>query len=86
MSLSRLRILDISSNKLSGALPSSFGKLRALRCLNLSENSLTGIFPREFSRCINLEELYLKGNSIDYKANSMSTIHYLLKYIMHARC
>ena len=64
----------MSNNKLSGALPSFFGKLRALRYLNLSTNYLTGSLPRDFSRCINLEELYLSGNDIDYKANSKLTI------------
>lgn len=60
----------MANNELSGALPTSFAKLRAMRYLNLNNNAISGTFPREYSRCINLEELYIEGNRIDFKASS----------------
>lgn len=44
-SLSNLRILDLSGNRLSGDIPTDIGKLRQLVVLNLADNEISGSIP-----------------------------------------
>ncbi|KAJ4728560.1 Leucine-rich repeat receptor-like protein kinase family protein [Melia azedarach] len=41
--------LDLSSNALTGEIPSEIGELQEIRVLNLSRNSLSGSIPESFS-------------------------------------
>ncbi|KAG9284485.1 hypothetical protein G9A89_014089 [Geosiphon pyriformis] len=49
-------------NKITGALPSSFGKLGKLRHLNLSHNEIQNI--EILTECQNLEYLFLESNNV----------------------
>ena len=61
---SRVTKILLSSNSLSGSIPSSLERLLELTHLNLSSNSLTGEIPEQIGRLSNLEELRLSGNSL----------------------
>ena len=78
--------LLLSSESLSGSIPSSLGSLFELTHLNLSNNSLTGDIPRELEWLHNLEELRLSGNSLtgciplslkDVATNDLSSLNLL---------
>ncbi|KMT06520.1 hypothetical protein BVRB_7g156940 [Beta vulgaris subsp. vulgaris] len=46
LSYERLQFLDLSSNVLSGVVPSEIGAFKGLQFLNMSSNSFTGSIPR----------------------------------------
>lgn len=45
VTFSRLEILDLSSNKLTGSVPQSIGALSSLKALSLSQNNINGSLP-----------------------------------------
>jgi hypothetical protein len=49
----------LSSNKLTGEIPSTFGQLTALTVLNLFTNLLTGPIPSQVGRLTGLTALYV---------------------------
>ncbi|CAH8374251.1 unnamed protein product [Eruca vesicaria subsp. sativa] len=51
--------LDLSSNELSGVIPSELGELSKLRAMNLSRNFLSGYIPDNFSKLKDIESLDL---------------------------
>ncbi|XP_024974098.1 LRR receptor-like serine/threonine-protein kinase RPK2 [Cynara cardunculus var. scolymus] len=59
-----LRVLDVSQNRISGILPSSFGELGSLVVLNLSRNLLHGEIPVDFSKIKDLRGLSLSRNNL----------------------
>ena len=61
---SRVTELDLSSESLTGTIPSDLGNLFNLTTLDLSSNSLTGDIPRELGWLYNLTEIRLSGNSL----------------------
>ncbi|KAK0591451.1 hypothetical protein LWI29_002092 [Acer saccharum] len=56
--------LDLSSNELTGDIPSEIGYLRNIRAINLSHNSLSGSIPESFSNLSNIESLDLSHNKL----------------------
>jgi Leucine-rich repeat (LRR) protein len=54
----------ITSNRLSGAIPSSIGNLTKLTFLYLSYNELNGIIPASLGNLINLKVLEINHNSL----------------------
>lgn len=62
--LGELLIMDMSSNSLTGPLPSSLGSLSSLLKLDLSNNLLSGSLPQELSKLKNLTLLDLRNNNI----------------------
>lgn len=58
-----LEVLDVSGNKLTGALPAEVRKLSNLRSLDLSDNQFTGV-PAEVGQLSKLEYLDLSNNPI----------------------
>lgn len=55
--------LNLSGNKLSGALPAEVRNLSALKILNLENNNFTGI-PAEVGQLSSLEVLDVSGNPV----------------------
>ena len=62
--LSKIQILALSHNSLSGEIPSSLRRLTELQELYLNNNQLTGEIPTGFVRLSNLEELHLSNNML----------------------
>ncbi len=60
---SELEELNISNNKITGALPAEIRNLRNLRVLNASDNLMTGV-PAEVGQLQNLETLDLSNNKL----------------------
>ncbi|PIA57864.1 hypothetical protein AQUCO_00500050v1, partial [Aquilegia coerulea] len=60
----RITKLDLQSNMLIGAIPSSIGNLSFLTVLNLQNNSFFGEVPQEIGRLYHLQELLLGNNSL----------------------
>ena len=54
-------LIDLSKNKLSGAIPASLGNLKRL---NVSSNKLSGHIPQNLGDPESLETLYLSNNNI----------------------
>ncbi|KAJ7950775.1 putative Leucine-rich receptor-like kinase family protein [Quillaja saponaria] len=57
-----LRIIDLSSNKLTGNIPSQFTNFSALVALNLSQNCLNGTIPPKIGKLKELMSLDLSRN------------------------
>ncbi|KAH1151973.1 hypothetical protein GYH30_045454 [Glycine max] len=73
-----VRMIDLSSNKLSGAIPSEISKLSALRFLNLSRNHLSGEIPNDMGKMKLLESLDLSLNNISGQIpQSLSDLSFL---------
>lgn len=58
-----LTVLNISGNRLTGALPSEIGKLKKLRILRAKGNLMTGV-PAEIGQLTELRELDLSNNKL----------------------
>ncbi|XP_061339883.1 receptor-like protein EIX2 [Gastrolobium bilobum] len=73
-----VRMIDLSSNNLSGAIPLEISKLSALRFLNLSRNSLSGEIPKDMGNMKLLESLDLSLNHISGEIpQSLSDVSFL---------
>ncbi|KAL2914156.1 hypothetical protein HK105_206414 [Polyrhizophydium stewartii] len=59
----RVTRLDLGSNALTGALPSSIGRLTKLTYLEVSSNSLSGPLPESLGSLASLTELSLDRNA-----------------------
>ncbi|KAG6653326.1 receptor like protein 21-like [Carya illinoinensis] len=62
--------IDLSSNQLTGSIPSEIGELSQLLFLNLSNNSLTGSIPISFRNLRSMESLDLSHNKLRGKIPS----------------
>ena len=78
---SQLYTVRLSSNSLTGTLPSSWHHLTQLNSLYITNNLLTGSLPLEWSTLNRLQSLYLSSNyldgSIPHHYGSMSSMTYL---------
>lgn len=57
--------LDLSGNRLSGAMPDDIGELTSLKYLMLQENHLTGSLPKSINAMTSLEEIFLSRNKFE---------------------
>ncbi|TXG48875.1 hypothetical protein EZV62_024750 [Acer yangbiense] len=56
--------IDLSSNELTGDIPTEIGNLQQIKAMNLSHNSLSGSIPESFSNLSNIESLDLSHNKL----------------------
>lgn len=56
--------INLSSNKLIGSIPESFGQLSNLRKLYLNTNTVYGSIPRSFANLTSLTDLNLSSNTL----------------------
>ncbi|KAL0452648.1 UNVERIFIED_CONTAM: putative LRR receptor-like serine/threonine-protein kinase IRK [Sesamum latifolium] len=64
-SRTKLLILDVSQNKLSGEIPSTVGDLGSLQLLNMSRNSFVGTIPARIGQLKSLSILDLSENQLN---------------------
>ncbi|GAB4828336.1 hypothetical protein Ancab_035331 [Ancistrocladus abbreviatus] len=74
--LSRLRVLSLRSNGLSGGIPEDLSNLTLLRSLYLQNNQLSGEFPTSATQLTRLNRLDLSGNQfsgeIPFSVNNLT--------------
>ncbi|CAI5986066.1 unnamed protein product [Closterium sp. NIES-64] len=79
--LNHLQMLDLSRNRLSGAIPDAFADKPALNSIDLSFNALTGPLPPTLSTCGSLYTLDVSSNSLSGApgtvVSNMPTLSYL---------
>ncbi|GKV30611.1 hypothetical protein SLEP1_g39405 [Rubroshorea leprosula] len=76
--LKTLKIIDLSSNKLTGKIPVEVSVLSGLVQLNLSRNQLTGWIPSKIGQMRQLESLDLSQNQLSgHLPGSMSQLNFL---------
>ncbi|XP_036385967.1 leucine-rich repeat-containing protein 19-like [Megalops cyprinoides] len=80
-SLSRLRILSVSGNKISRVEPRAFAGLGRLKKLDLSQNAIRSLPPGVFANLSSLESLSLQGNSLQSLESDIVTDLVKLKHI-----
>ncbi|KAK4588525.1 hypothetical protein RGQ29_019505 [Quercus rubra] len=76
--LKLVRLIDLSSNNLSGSIPAEISDLSELRFLNLSRNHLMGKIPEKIGSMKELESVDLSRNHLSGKIPpSMSNLTFL---------
>ena len=78
--LTKLEVLSLSFNGLTGQVPSSFSNLSMLSKLDLSQNDLTGSFPlvRNLTKLTVLDLSHNHFSGTLYPNNSLFELHHLL--------
>jgi Leucine-rich repeat (LRR) protein len=72
-------VLDLSDNKLEGALPAEIRQMRALEVLDASGNRMTGV-PAEIGQLSNLRQLDLSNNlltGLPYELGNLKNLELL---------
>ncbi|XP_042510703.1 probable LRR receptor-like serine/threonine-protein kinase At3g47570 [Macadamia integrifolia] len=64
MSMSKLEVIAIYSNGLTGEIPASFGNISSVRKITLGENRLQGSVPESFGQLTNLYFLSIQENKL----------------------
>ncbi|KAL1556246.1 receptor-like protein EIX1 [Salvia divinorum] len=73
-----LKLIDFSSNRLTGNIPKSFSNMRNLNSLNLSRNSLTGYIIPDIGKMETVNSLNLSQNQLSGKIPTrLAQIHAL---------
>lgn len=73
LKISSLEELNISNNKIGGALPAEIHDLKKLRVLDASNNLMTGV-PAEVGQLQNLETLNLSNNKLTGLPNELGNL------------
>ncbi|KAL5769752.1 hypothetical protein ACOSP7_013906 [Xanthoceras sorbifolium] len=80
--------IDLSSNELTGEVPSEFGHLQNIHVVNLSHNSLSGSIPESFSHLKNIESLDLSHNKLSgrippqlFELNNLGTFNITFNHL-----
>lgn len=75
------KVLDLSYNNFSGAIPKEIGQLNALLSLNWRSNELTGEIPQSICDLTNLQVLDLSGNHLTGAIPSaLNSLHFLSEF------
>ncbi|KAK4765729.1 hypothetical protein SAY86_026819 [Trapa natans] len=76
--LTRLRVLSLRSNRLSGPVPDDFSSLALLRSLYLQDNAFSGEFPPSVTQLTRLSRLDISSNdfsgSIPFAVNNLTRL------------
>ncbi|KAJ7959262.1 Receptor-like protein kinase [Quillaja saponaria] len=79
--LAGLKVLDLSVNGITGAIPSTFGNLSTLTNLSIARNKLRGMIPIQLGQLQNLRTLQLSENElsgmIPFSIYNMSSLEFL---------
>ncbi|KAJ9540628.1 hypothetical protein OSB04_027134 [Centaurea solstitialis] len=79
--LGLVKMMDLSSNKFSGQIPSELTALRELKSLNLSRNQLTGKIPEKIGDMNSLESFDLSLNKLSGELPvSLSSLSFLSSF------
>ncbi|XP_052158325.1 putative receptor-like protein kinase At3g47110 [Oryza glaberrima] len=62
--LTRLVVLNLTSNAFSGSIPGGLGRLRRMRYLSLCDNAFAGEIPDALRNCTALAVAYLNNNNL----------------------
>jgi len=73
LNMSNLKQLNISNNRLTGALQAEIHNLKNLKVLNASDNLMTGV-PAEVGQLQNLEILDLSNNKLTGLPNELGNL------------
>lgn len=73
LKITDLEELNISNNRLTGALPAEIHDLKSLRVLNAANNLMTGV-PAEVGQLQNLEVLDLSNNKLTGLPNELGNL------------
>ncbi|BBH03990.1 Leucine-rich repeat protein kinase family protein [Prunus dulcis] len=65
----RVSVVELSNNEITGEIFPNFSALTALSHLDLSTNTLSGALPEDLSKCHSLKYLNLSHNIIDSELN-----------------
>ncbi|PKI38556.1 hypothetical protein CRG98_040989 [Punica granatum] len=79
--LSRLTVLELAGNVLTGEIPSSFGNLTRLSSLDLSVNQLTGQIPSFLGSIHQLSELDLADNKLTGQIPKWFSIFVYMRFL-----
>ncbi|XP_009351856.2 probable LRR receptor-like serine/threonine-protein kinase At1g07650 [Pyrus x bretschneideri] len=60
----KLELLVLSVNNISGPIPGYLGSITTLQSLALESNLFSGALPQELGNLVNLERLYLRANNL----------------------
>ncbi|XP_043814031.1 receptor-like protein EIX1 [Manihot esculenta] len=87
LAISNLSILDVSSNRLTGTLPDSLGKLSELSFLDVSSNCLTGIVSEShFAKLTKIKVLSFSWNSFIFKISPNWDPPFQVESLMLSSC
>ncbi|XP_071715507.1 receptor-like protein 7 [Rutidosis leptorrhynchoides] len=73
--------IDISSNRFSGVIPSTIGRLKALYFLNVSHNEFSGTIPSSMGNLSQLEALDMSSNGLTGQIPSELTSLLFLSFL-----
>ena len=73
--------INLSNNRLTGAIPTQLGRLTQLDTLFLMDNDLSGTIPSEIGKIKNLKGLYLDRNKLQGSIPAQLFDFTALKYL-----
>ncbi|XP_019093282.1 PREDICTED: probable LRR receptor-like serine/threonine-protein kinase At4g36180 [Camelina sativa] len=84
--LNKLRVLDFSSNQLSGNLLSSFNSLESLEYLSLLDNNFTGVFSFDLLSNLTKLKVFKLSSTSEIKAESNLVPRFQLSVVVLRVC